>query len=509
MRDNWAPVGYVAAAVIAALAGTAPAVANERSALLTAQGIVLLDEGKAVEAVKVFAEALTADPTDEDARYYLAYSRILSGDYAAALDALSRSSFAYWDADYLRGVAHMNLQDAKQASQAFRASIQKYRNPRSSFYAGLLYHRAGQEEQARKVFESIRDLDPDLEPYRLFYLGLIASEAGDQAVAEARWREVRERHAGTPAADLAVEMLGETTTKREGGARFLFSAQILEQYDTNPGLIQADSDLARVYHPDLTDSAGALRSGVNLAIGLGFGAKEGFGGQLGLAAYGSLHHLNPDATRFNVLQPGVFAELWYGAKRWRIALPLRFNSTFLGTEIARYSNTLGTGLVASVGLNRKLGLRTGVLAEAQNYGTNAARNGIDIAVPAELYAKVHDQVRVRGGYTLNRYATDDPASEWSFLGHRIAVGIDVVAADRLTLFGQGAFYLRGYDNPFNVPSSGPEERTDSEISVGGGARYDLTDALAVQLAWDGTFQSSIDLFTYNRDIATLALSYSY
>lgn len=314
---------------------------------------------------------------------------------------------------------------------------------------------------------------------------------------------------GTPAADLAGEMLGETAAKSEGGARFLFSTQILEQYDTNPGLIQADGDLARVYHPDLTDSAGALRSAVNLAIGLGFGAKEGFGGQIGLAGYGSLHHFNPDAARFNVLQPGAFAELRYGAKRWRIGVPLRFDMTFLGTEIAQYSNTLGAGLVAAVGLSSKLGLRTGALVELQNYGTDAARNGLDIAVPLELHAKVHDKVRVRGGYTLNLYATDDDASEWSFLGHRIAVGIDAVAVDRLTVFGQGAFYLRGYDNPFNVPGSGPEERTDSEIGVGLGARYGLTDALALQLAWDGTFQSSIDLFTYNRHIATLALSYTY
>lgn len=501
-------LGLCTAALVAALT-SGPAVADERSALLTAQGILLLDEGRHTEARKTFAAALAADSTDEDARYYLAHSAILSGDFQGALDTLGSAGFESWDADYLRGLALMNLQESPKAIGAFRSSIQKHRNSRSSFYAALLYHRAGQTESARKLFESTRNLDADLEPYRVYYLGLIAEEAGDSEAARGRWQEVRERHPGSPAADLAAAMLGEESSSPEGGVRFLFSTQLLGQYDTNPGLVQSDADLARVYHPDLSDSTGAMRTATQLAVGLGFGGKEGFVGRLGLAGYGSIHFGNEAAEAFNVLQPGAFLELGWAATNWRLAVPVRYAVTFLGTDIARYNNTLSTGIRAGIGLTDKLGLRTGLLVDAQNFGEDAARNGLGIGVPLELHAAVHDKVRVRGGYTFSLYGTEDDASEWSFTGHRIGLGSDVMPLAGLTLFAEGGVYLRGYDNAFNVPGVGPTERNDTEIGVGLGARYAIVDGLSVQLSWDGTFQSSIDLFTYNRNIATLALSYTY
>ena len=502
------PLVLCTAALAVALA-TGSASADEQSMLLTAQGILLLDEGRTEEARKTFADALAADDSDEDARYYLAHSAILSGDYQAALDALGTSAFDSWDADYLRGLALMNLQDSTKAVGAFRSSIQKHRNSRSSFYAALLYHRAGQTDSARKLFESTRNLDADLEPYRLYYLGLIAEESGDGDAARSRWQEVRERHPGTPAADLAGEMLGEEGAKDDGGARFLFSTQLLAQYDSNPGLVQSDAGLARVYHPDLSDSTGAMRTALQLAIGLGFGGREGFVGRLGANGYGSLHLGNEAADAFNVLQPSVFLDMGWAAARWRLTVPVRYALTLLGPDIAQYSNTLSTGLRVGVGLTKTLGLRSGLLVDAQNYGTDAARNGLGLSVPLELHAAVHDKVRIHGGYTLSIYDTEDDASEWSFIGHRIGAGADIKPLDALTLFANGGVYLRGYDNPFNVPGIGPTERSDTEIGVSLGARYAFLEKLSVQLSWDGTFQSSIDLFTYNRNIATLALSYTY
>ncbi len=497
------------AATLTVTLAAGPALADEQSMLLTAQGILLLDEGRTEEARQTFADALAADGADEDARYYLAHSAILSGDYQAALHSLGTAAFASWDADYLRGLALMNLQESAKALGAFRISIQKHRNSRSSFYAALLYHRAGQTDSARKLFESTRNLDPDLEPYRLYYLGLIAEESGDSGTARSRWQEVRERHPGTPAADLAGEMLGEKSSTSDGGARFLLSTQLLAQYDTNPGLVQSDAGLASLYHTDISDITGAMRTALQLGVGVGFGGREGFVGRLGVSGYGSLHLGNEAAEAFNVLQPGAFLELGWAAARWRLTVPVGYALTLLGPDVVQYSNTLSTGLRVGVGLTKKLSLRSGLLIDAQNYGKDAARNGLGVGVPLVLHAAVHDKVRIYGGYTLSIYNTEDDASEWSFIGHRLGAGADVRPIAALTVFANGGVYLRSYDNPFNVPGVGPTERSDTEIGVGLGARYAFLEQLSVQLSWDGTFQSSIDLFTYNRNIATLALSYTY
>lgn len=483
------------------------AAANEQSALLTAQGLDLLQDGNNTAALEKFEAAVAADADDEDARYYLAHSRILAGNPQGALDTLGNREFEYWDADYLRGIAYNGLGDRNRAAQAFARSIRRDDNPRSRFYAGMLYFQAGQRTQAQRLFADADGLEADLEPYRRFYLGVLAADGGEQGEAERWLRSIRSDYPDSGAADLAAEMLGETQERKR--KRIRLALRLTEQYDTNPALVQSDLNLARIYHPDLTESTGALRTSLFGLFGIPFGKeRQGFQGSIGTSVYAALHHFNPAAVDFNLVQPGAHLEMGYAAERWRLSVPLSFDMAFLGRDLTHYSTAFGAAPGLSYAVNPKLALRGAVRAEAQNYGTDNSRNGLDIGIPLDVIARVAERVRIGAGYAFNIYNTAE-VSEWSFVGHRLHAGTMLRPVDDLGLFANLAYYLRSYDEPFQVPGVGPEDRTDHELGIGLGSRYHISQSLDLTLAWDATIQSSIELFTYTRHIVSLSLGYTY
>lgn len=496
--------------------------ANEQSVFLTNQGTLHLEQNELEKALKEFRSAVEADGQDEDARYYLAHTYMLLGKHAEALEVLEDRKFNFWDADYLRGVSHMKLGRRNAAMRALRTSARDGENPRAWFYIGLLYYQDGQSDTARTAFKRAEGIGDDLASYREFYLGLIAAGEGEDEAAETHFRTVLEEYPGSPASQLSAEMLGVEAPGAAGPGRVGWSLRLMEQYDSNPALVQSDQSLAEVYHPGFTDTTGALRTALygNLLFRMGKLKGDGFRGNAGVALYSSLHHFNHEAFDFNVLQPSLFARFGYRSGRWALSFPLSFAHTRLGTGLDPYSNILDAGGSFRYAFTDRLTGRTGLYAELHRYSSEqtsgattdqaAPRDGTNLSVPLEVaYQFDPAELRLLGGYTFNRYLTIRDDSPWGFLGHRLRAGTTASPVENLRLFAAISWYLRSYDNATLVPGEGPRERTDNELGLELGTGYGLGEHWDLSLSYDGTFQSSLDIFSYNRHIVTLAVGVTY
>lgn len=515
MKRSTGTMVCIALAVASAPAHT---LANEESVLLTNQALVQLDTGNTTTALQQLRAAVAADPNDEDARYYLAHTYSLVGEYKKTLEVLGTHRFEYWDADYLRGVAHLSMGNRDAAATAFAASAAAG-NPRAKFYQGLIHYQRGNMAEAKLAFRSAGPLDADLEPYRRLYYGLILKGEGKDADAQRYFDSLQKDAPDSPAAELAreasaIQAADIDTSETQGSdkkAKYVFfDLRLSEELDTNPGLVQSDDNLARIYHPNLTETTGALRTGLYLALRGRWGKREGFGGHLGASGYATLHAGNPEAKEFNVLQPRAFLTLSYTKAKWSIVTPVSYARTYLGPArgLDLYNEVIAAGTSFGYSFKPKLSLHSGLYFENHNFGDGQDRNGFNLAVPIEVVSPLHKKLRLSGGYTLSTFIAKTSNSPWQYLGNRLHTGLLAAPHKDVLLFGTLAYFNRQYANDWPDPALGQIARSDNELSIELGGRYHMSEYTDITVTYDGTFQESIETFTYRRHVVGVSLGFA-
>ena len=518
VRNNFPfPTNFLLAFLLLTLSFPTIGYGNETSIRLTHEGVLLLEEGKLEEAREKLKEALKADLKDEDARYYLAHAYVISGMYGSALKVLGEKSMHNWDAAFLRGLAHMNLNQSADAVTAFESSLKRQDNAKASFYLGMLhYQNANYADAKRHLSSNTKGLDADSEAYRKLYLGLISAQEEDHESARAYFNQVRDEHGDSPASALAVEMLdgGEQGAAAAAEKKYVyFDLRLIEQYDTNVGLVQANDTYAQVFHQDLTDDTSALRTALYLALRGVFGDETGFGGFVGISGFGAFNVGSDAAKDFNVLQGRGFGMLGYKQEDWGLEFPFSVGKTWIGTfdpTPSAYNLTAKLDAIYFKKLLEKLTLRTGVLFATNIFDGAAERDGYDLGVMLEAVSPLAESVVLRGGYTFNDYLTKLSGSPWGYLQNKVHLAATYRPIDRLVLLGQLAFANRMFNEDFIDPiDSSLRQRTDNELAYGLGGRLGLSKRTDLTLSYDGYKQLSIPSFTFDRHIVTLSFGVTF
>ncbi|RMF17164.1 MAG: hypothetical protein D6761_04745 [Candidatus Dadabacteria bacterium] len=498
----------------------APVGANETSVRKTNEGIILLDQGKLSEARAAFTAALRADTSDEDARYYLAHTMILGSDFEKALKILGSRDFEFWDADYLRGIAWMNLGENEKAIASFERSIRRRDSDRARFNLGMLYYQAGDNAKARAQLEATRDgnLSHEDQAYRLLYLGLIDYAEGQQDRARGYFRQVSEDYADTAASELARDMLGE-----EGGAAahgegeaasspFSAGLRLMVQYDNNVGLVQDNDNVAQIYNRAMTQSPEALRLGVFGNAGVRLGEDEGLQGGLGASLFIGMNGGDADnVSDFNVVQPRVQADIGWSAGNWGIRAPLLASVTMLGPfdDIYRYSTSYGGGLGGWWSPIDMLSVNSDLLIQARVYPRAGERDGTEIGLGLGATVVPIDRLRIQGGWRLTTLAEKQSNSPWGYLENGLHLGATIAATEKFSVSTGLRYAHRGFDGPFTFPDGSGPGRTDDEITASLGFRVQATDLIDVTAGYDYFHQNSVPAFTYTRQIVTLSVGFTF
>lgn len=530
----------ITAAVFSLALGLAPSPthANEESILLTNKALVHLEDGEPGEALRLLEEAIAADASDEDARYHLAHVHLTRGNYQGALDVLDGHTLANWDEHFIRGLCHLRLNRPEKAEQAFQASIRATRDPESRFYLGLLRYRAGELESAASSFRRAGKLaDAELEPYRRFYMGLIANARDRGDAANRHFTAVQEEFPDSPAAELAADVQREgadavaeaqpaAPRDREPEASdggFLLRFSLAEEFDTNPGLVQSDSSVAREFQPELTDTTAALRTVLASSIGANLGGDQGFGAMFGIGGYGSLHLGNADANTFNVIQGRAFFLPRYAFDRGVLLAPMSYARTWLGdylgwhdgSEFFTYNDAYKLGVHYVYPLLDMLRLRGGVAYAFMDFNpvgdSRAAdeRTGSDLTLPFKLTARLTDRLRLVGGYDLGFYLPRESGSPWRYTKNRLHASAEFRPVQLLSLSGGVAYTNRQYANDYPSPLGGAKARTDNQAAIDLGTALHVFDHGSLNVSYRGVFQRSISEFTYDQHVVSAQLAVDY
>jgi len=99
-------------------------------------------------------------------------------------------------------------------------------------------------------------------------------------------------------------------------------------------------------------------------------------------------------------------------------------------------------------------------------------------------------------------------SPWQYFGNRLHAGILGTPHKDILLFGTLSFFNRNYANDWPDPVLGQLSRTDNELGVELGGRYNMSKYTDITVTYDGTFQESIETFTYDRHVIGVSLGFS-
>jgi tetratricopeptide (TPR) repeat protein len=171
------------------------------------RGLELFSKGKLEQALREYAEAISADPALAAAHNNLGSAHFAAGRFEAAAAAFRRAcelDAAYGQAHFNLALAHIKLGREKEAHEALGAALRAYNS------AGEAYLKAGRLPEAEESFRGMLQIDPDYAP-ALLRLGLVYNAARRYDEAARHLRRVAERHPANPHAQeaLAESLLGQ------------------------------------------------------------------------------------------------------------------------------------------------------------------------------------------------------------------------------------------------------------------------------------------------------------
>ena len=184
-------IGCVALLLVCMTAATADA--SEQSTRLYSRGLVEFHLGRYPEALKLFDQAVEADPDDSYARYYRAVTRGRLHDLDGAISDLRAALTTKPDFDQ----AALELGVALVQTGALREAIpwlqQAQRDPdaeaHASLFLGLAQLRLNQLPEARKNFQRAAK-DPQQQLAVTYYEGVLDYREGNMSAAEERFATV-------------------------------------------------------------------------------------------------------------------------------------------------------------------------------------------------------------------------------------------------------------------------------------------------------------------------------
>ncbi len=564
-----APLGAVLLVIL--FAGTARAQGGEADVFVS-RAIAAYEEKRYAEALEALREALGHDPNNVDALYYTGLVRVALGQLNEAVQPLEQArSRAPQDETILfqLGVVYFSLAKYEQAEplleQVFATTPAR---DSLGYYVGFMRYRKQNYQGALRAFRAGSTTDPNIQQLTRFYSGLTLAVLGLPERAAAEIEESIKLQPASPLTGPAERLRGAVAARaRERERPFRAELRVGGLFDDNvpvtPRPFPAEP-LVTVLRGRRKESSGWLSSArLDYSFLRGsdydFLRRWGLGALEATATYSLFVSYNNDLPKFNVVDQLVGLGTTYGGEvqgyRYQLALQYAYDILSLGGNEFVQRHTI-TPLVTLVEDPNNLTAfqaryqekdfrqpRTTPRQERRD-GTNWLWGFTHLWRGADLRdifrfgrATPGDTYQLRLGYQWDFDDTDGPkvrGRNFSYFGNRVLAGVQYAVPEPpawiqpfgvnwggLRLRYDFDVHLRDYRHKNTVlpsPAPGTKARQDNEYTHVFGFTlplpYHLLNSKEDLFTLAGEYQrtvsrSNLAVFSFNRNVVSLSVSWSY
>jgi tetratricopeptide (TPR) repeat protein len=522
-RRSPLPIALVAAACLLAL-WVSPARAQQSEAdVFVAQAILAYEDRRYDEALAFLRQALAQDPDNLDALYYTGLTLLAQRKPGEAVEPLERARRRAPDdlaLLYQLGVAYFSLRDYDRAeeplSTVFRAQ------PTADgvgYYVGFMRYRKRDYRGALEALRAGTSTDPDIQQLSRFYAGLSLAALGERDAAAAEVQEALRMQSTSVLAGPAERLRDTVLAPRRRDQRLNVELRAGVTYDTNVMVLPNPS------HDPIAEGAREKRDD-QASLGELFSARFEYtflrsGPWEASIGYQYFAIIYNDLPSFNVQSHlgtvgGSYTSKVAGMP-WQAAVSYAYDYTILDDDEFLQRHTvglIGTLVEGPVNLTAlQFRYQHKDFSGDAHIPTSDVRDANNwMAGFLHVFRFAADRHLVRVGYQLDVERAE--GLPFNYLGHRAIVGGQYT----LPWWGTRLRYdfdvhFRNYQHfsaifPANSPTK--KERSDVEQTHVVRIEQPLPAGFTLAAEYQGIIaKSSLPIFSYNRSVFSLILSWQY
>jgi tetratricopeptide (TPR) repeat protein len=508
--------------VLSALLIASAAAQPEEASVFVARASIAYEEKRYDDALAALREALQLDPNNVDALYYTGLVNIALRRFNDATPALEKArGLEPHDQAILFQLGALYFGQAKydQAQPLLEEAFGQ--NPRQEslgYYVGFMRYRKKDYQGALRAFRVGTSADPNIQQLTRFYSGLAFAVLGLEAQAASEINESLKLQPASPLTGPAERLLGVVTAAREKERRFHAEVRLGGYYDDNvpvsPAPNSRDPLVVALRQREQT-SFGELAS---LRGDYSFFRQGGFDATATASFYATY---NNDLPKFNILDAlggiGTTYRNVVNGVPYQGGLQYTYDYLTLGGhEFVQRHTVVPSAVVALNSWNLDaLQLRYQSKQFAQDRGLphDEKRSATNYLIGlTHVFRFADDKHLIKVGYQFDW--DDTEGKDYAYRGNRVLAGAQYTLPWwRLRANYDFDVHLRNYEHvnavlPVQAPNTVRRSDTEYTHVVG------LTLPLPYNLALTANYQASrshsnIAVFTYDRNVATLILSWTY
>lgn len=496
---------------------------REEADVYVARAIVAYEEKRYEDALTALREALALAPDHADALYYSGLTLTAMGrldEAVSALELARRQSPDDPQVLFQLGTAYFGLEryaDAGPPLEHLLATNPQL--PGLGYYVGYIRYRKGDDRGALEAFERETSTDPRIQQLARFYAGLASANLGLRERAADELESAARLLPASPLASAAERLRHAPLTPRarEPERRFRAEVRLGVFYDSNPAVVPEAADDPTVR--DLRRASGdTFGEGGSLRLDYSLIRTPTFDATVSYSLFGKY---NNSQTEFNVIDHLAGVTLAHGGTAWNkpylLQLPYTFDFLTLGGDayLQRHTVTPIVTLVENASNLTALQLQVQLkdYKEPSTLPSEERRSGTNWAGGVtHVFRFEGDKHYLKLGYQADLDETD--GRNYQYFGHRLLAGLQYTFAWR----GLRARYdvdvqFRDYrysNTLFPTEAPGTVKRSDKEINHALGLWLPLPHnlALSAELLFT-TNDSNINVFTYDRQVLSISLVWTY
>lgn len=450
-------------------------------------GQALTRNRKYKEAEAVFRRLIEIAPSSGRGHLGLGIVLYSQARYREALDSLARAetlspneALVY----YYQGLSHFQLAEYEQAPPRFLRAMTLGPDLSSSahYYSALAYYQQGTREEARAEFEAAQKLDPE-------------SEFGKSATTY-----------------LEQIMTGVPVRRRK---IWDLTLSVSSQWDDNvvllPGGFSPPGGVTGISQSSDYRTAMYLKGEVRAIERGSFVAGGNY------ALYQSFHRT---LSGFDVAShtPTVFLQYNIGPVQARLQYMLDYVQVGRSPFLVAHSFAPLITVMEAPNLFTQVQLKYQALDfKDDRFLFNSFRDGHDWLAGATQYWMFSKNTgHLRIGYTYDQYltagkdvsvATQSSAADWTYRGHKAAVGASLPPFYKISLDAGFDYYVQLYNSANSFSPGGAVVRSDKIYNYYATATRKLTDNFSLAVQYMHIYDdSNLVVFNYRRNIYGLVLT---
>jgi tetratricopeptide (TPR) repeat protein len=508
--------------LVLTLAGPASA-QREEADVYVARAILAYEDKRYEDALAALREALALAPDHSDALYYTGLTLTALGrldEAAATLERARRQTPADPQVLFHLGAAYFGLERYDAAEPLLEGVFATNPDlPGLGYYVGFLRYRKGDSRGALTALERETSTDPRIQQLARFYAGLAAANLGLRERAQEELESAARLVPASPLTSTAERLRHSALAPRprESERRFRAEVRVGVFYDSNPAVVPEAANDPTVR--DLRQQAGdSFGEGGSIRLDYSLIRTPTFDATLTYSLFGKY---NNSQTEFNVLDNLLGVTLssggTVGGLPYLLQLPYTYDYFMLGGDlfVQRHTITPVATLVENAANLTALQFQAQLkdFEEPSTVAPDERRSGTNWAAGlTHVFRFEGDKHYVKLGYQAD--LDDTEGRNYRYFGHRLLAG----AQYTFPMWGLRARYdvdvhFREYENRntlFPVEAPGTVKRSDTEVNHALSLWLPLPHNLALLAELLVTNNSSnLDVFTYNRQVVSLSLVWTY